>query len=49
MTASEPTVREAVVRKPGGKTQPFVFGAMAILLVVGALHRRHIFRKPLPL
>ena len=37
MTASEPTVREAVVRKPDGKTRLVVFGAMAILLIVGAL------------
>ncbi len=37
MTASEPTVREAVVRKPSGKTRLAVFGAMALLLIVGAL------------
>ena len=37
MTASEPTVREAVVRKPSGKMRLVVFGAMAVLLIVGAL------------
>ena len=36
MTA-EPTVREAVIHKSGGTTRLFIFGAAAILLIVGAL------------
>ena len=36
MTA-EPTVREAVIQKSGGKTRLYIFGAAAILLIVGAL------------
>ena len=36
MTA-EPTVREAIVRKPTGKARLYIFGAAAILLIVGAL------------
>lgn len=36
MTA-EPTIREAIVRKPTGKTRLYIFGAAAILLIVGAL------------
>ena len=36
MTA-EPTVREAVIHKSGGKTRLYIFGAAAILLIVGAL------------
>lgn len=37
MTAAEPTIREAVVRKPTGRTRLYIFGAAAILLIVGAL------------
>lgn len=36
MTA-EPTVREAVIHKSSGKTRLYIFGAAAILLIVGAL------------
>ena len=36
MTA-EPTVREAVIHKSSGKTRLYIFGATAILLIVGAL------------
>ena len=36
MTA-EPTVREAIVHKSSGKTRLYIFGAAAILLIVGAL------------
>lgn len=36
MTA-EPTVREAVIQKSSGKTRLCIFGAAAILLIVGAL------------
>ena len=36
MTA-EPTVREAVVPQSGGKTRLYIFGAMAALLIVGAV------------
>lgn len=36
MTA-EPTVREAIVHKSGGKTRLYIFGAAVILLIVGAL------------
>ena len=36
MTA-EPTVREAIVHKSDGKTRLYIFGAAAILLIVGAL------------
>ena len=36
MTA-EPTVREAVIQKSSGKTRLYIFGAAAILLIVGAL------------
>lgn len=37
MTASEPTMREACVQKSGGKTRLYIFGAMAALLIVGAV------------
>ncbi len=36
MTA-EPTVREAVIHKSSGKTRLYIFGAAALLLIVGAL------------
>ena len=36
MTA-EPTVREVVIHKSSGKTRLYIFGATAILLIVGAL------------
>ena len=36
MTA-EPTVREAIVHKSSGKARLYIFGAAAILLIVGAL------------
>ena len=36
MTA-EPTVREAVIHESSGKTRLYIFGAAAILLIVGAL------------
>ena len=36
MTA-EPTVREAVIHKSSGKARLYIFGAAAILLIVGAL------------
>ncbi len=35
MTAT-PTIREVIVRKPTGKTRLYIFGAAAILLIVGA-------------
>ena len=37
MTASEPTVREAVIRRSNSKTRLYIFGAMAALLIVGAI------------
>ena len=36
MTA-EPTIREAIVQKSSGKTRLYIFGAAAMLLIVGAL------------
>ena len=36
MTA-EPTVREAIIHKSGGQMRLYIFGAAAILLIVGAL------------
>ena len=37
MAASEPTVREAVICRANGKTRLYVFGAMAALLLIGAV------------
>ena len=37
MTTAEPTVREAIVHKPTGKTRLYIFGALAALLIVGAI------------
>ena len=37
MTTAEPTVREAIVHKPTGKTRLYIFGALATLLIVGAI------------
>ena len=42
MTA-EPTIREAIVRKPTGKTRLYIFGAAAILLIVGALFSESLY------